>query len=399
MLTLDQDGNLTGAPAATRYLGLFAEGYIGEPIQTDNIPAIDFETFYDGFTDHLLRFGIGYKIQDEETETYVNFGSEALDLSTLIPFNPLAPVMNVIHGNLTYVDDGSTIYLPDLRREIWYVSLQDEWAFTGRWELTAGVRYDHYSDFGSTANPRAALVWETRDDLTSKILYGRAFRPPSFAEGHNQNNPSVLGNARLEPETIDTYELAFDYHPAPTFRSLVNFFYYEIDGLIDYVPDPNGTTKTAQNTKDQKGHGLEIDATWQITASLRLRGNLAYQRSEDRDTGEIVPDAPGLQFYANAHWKFLPHWSVDGQYFWIGDRRRHKDDPGADIKDNDIVNLTLRRKDIAGHWDFALAVRNLFDEDVREPSPYDPTVPAGAAMPDDYPIEGRNVFGEVRFHF
>ena len=122
-----------------------------------------------------------------------------------------------------------------------------------------------------------------------------------------------------------------------------------------------------------------------------MQANLAYQRSKDRETGELVPDAPEWQFYANAHWSFLPEWSLDTQYFWIADRHRADGDLRDDIDDYSIVNLTLRRKNIADHWDVALAVRNLFNHDVREPS--------DGTIPNDYPMETRAIWGEVRFHF
>ncbi|MBI5559530.1 MAG: TonB-dependent receptor [Deltaproteobacteria bacterium] len=48
------------------------------------------------------------------------------------------------------------------------------------------------------------MVWQTRADLTSKLLYGLAFRPPSFAELYAQNNPAATGNPDFDPETIDT---------------------------------------------------------------------------------------------------------------------------------------------------------------------------------------------------
>ncbi|MDH4231865.1 MAG: TonB-dependent receptor, partial [Nitrospirota bacterium] len=86
-----------------------------------------------------------------------------------------------------------------------------------------------------------------------------------------------------------------------------------------------------------------------------------------------------------------PDWSRDGQYFWVGDRHRAADDTRPDIADYDIVNLTLRRKNILNHWDFAPAVRNLFDEDAREPGP--------TSIPDDYPMEGRNFWAELRYTF
>jgi iron complex outermembrane receptor protein len=50
------------------------------------------------------------------------------------------------------------VYTPDYERDLWYVSVQDEWKINPHLELTTGVRFDHYSDFGSTTNPRVALV-------------------------------------------------------------------------------------------------------------------------------------------------------------------------------------------------------------------------------------------------
>ena len=68
-------------------------------------------------------------------------------------------------------------------------------------------------------------------------------------------------------------------------------------------------------------------------------------------------------------------------------------------KDGHEVNATLRRKNIAKYWDVAMSVRNLFDEDAQEPSPYDPAAPLGAQIPDDYPMEERAFWAELRFHF
>ena len=111
----------------------------------------------------------------------------------------------------------------------------------------------------------------------------------------------------------------------------------------------------------------------------------------NKKTGEIVPDVPGIKFYANAHWKFLSDWSLDAQYIWVGDRHRADSDTRPEISDYDLVNLTLRRKNIMRHWDVAVAVRNLFDKDAREPSQ--------PSIPNDYPLEHRGFWAELRYNF
>lgn len=59
---------------------------------------------------------------------------------------------------------------------------------------------------------------------------------------------------------------------------------------------------------------------------------------------------------------FLPDWSIDGQYHWIGGRGRAVGDLREEINDNHIVNATLRRAELFEKWEVALAVRNLFNE-------------------------------------
>lgn len=377
MLPIGADGNLfTGGTMVT-----FTDGVIGTPGRTDNTTAFDATALYKGLNKHLWRLGAGYNYLKEEHEDSTNFGPGALE-------NPVNG--QVIDGTLTSKTGTDNMYSPDASREIWYVSLQDEWAFIKNWELTGGIRYDHYSDFGGTINPRLALVWETRYNLITKLLYGRAFRAPSFGELYSKNNPAVMGNENLDPETIDTYELAFEYQPSNNLYTRLNLFTYEAEDIIELVTPP-GQVSMTQNNKDQEGRGFEIEINWLPLDTLRVHSNFAYQRSKDKDIGEITTDAPEMQFYANAHWNYIPGWSLDGQYYWIGKRHRAAGDTRDDIKDNDIVNLTLRRKNILKHWDLAFAVRNLFDEDVLEPSQ--------SSIPNDYPMEGRAFWAELRYTF
>src|SRR5690606_11503808 len=44
-------------------------------------------------------------------------------------------------------------------REAYGAVAQDQWAFAPDWTLLAGVRYDDFSDFGDTTNPRVSLAF------------------------------------------------------------------------------------------------------------------------------------------------------------------------------------------------------------------------------------------------
>ncbi|WP_230291554.1 TonB-dependent receptor [Croceicoccus sp. Ery5] len=49
-----------------------------------------------------------------------------------------------------------------------------------RLDLSAAVRYEHYSDFGDTTNPKLGLSWQPFESLTLRGTWGTSFRAPTF---------------------------------------------------------------------------------------------------------------------------------------------------------------------------------------------------------------------------
>jgi iron complex outermembrane receptor protein len=393
VLPIGSDGNLN--PTNPTGVVLFSEGMRGNPGVDEDHFRLDMASFYTRYDDNRWRFATGVHYVDLSPKETKNFGPGVIDGNSLLP----PPALNAVDGTLTDVTGTPFVFVKPEDRTVYYVSLQDEWAFAQDWNLTGGLRYDHYSDFGNTVNPRLALVWETRHDLTTKFLYGRAFRPPSFAELFDINNPVLLGNPDLDPETINTLELAFDYRPTFDLRTGMNIFSYKIDDLIRFVPDPGGTTSTAQNVGIQEGYGMELEAEWKLTSDFSLAGNYAFQNTEDTDTNSNAGNAPKNQIYLIGKWEFMPDWMFNTQVLWVGDRKRVVNDPRSEIDDYTQVDLTLRRRNIIDGLSAALLVHNVFDENAFEPSPFDPASPAGALIPGDYPLAGRAISGELRYRF
>ena len=358
---------------------------LGNPIWKNNTGGLEGSGNYNGFSNHQIRVATGFKLIAEETDQNNNFIINPDKSVTIIPMRNLKDTKN--------------IFLENQNRRLFFLSLQDEWHLAKKWELTAGIRGDSYDDFGQTINPRLALVWEPSFDLTTKLLYGRAFRAPSFSELYQRNNPVAVGNANVQPETIDTYELALSWEPTTKLKITPSVFIYEINGLIEGA----GATLPAlfTNARNQEGEGVEVEGKWHPVEPLELTANLAYQRSKDKQTGEIVADTPAWKFYTNAKYQFMLDWSIDGQYILIAERNRSNGDPRPDIADYDLVNLTLRRQNLfMMNCEFGLSVRNLFNTDAREPSPYNKGAgSAGALIPNDYPMESRSIWGEFRVHF
>lgn len=357
--------------------GAFPNGMIGNPGHSERHSGAGVSAFYSGFEHHHLRLGSGYRIEDlYETTEMKNFQF------VLIP--GIGPVPVPLPGGLVDVSGTPSVYLTPNRRTVKYLFAQDEWTITKDWALTAGVRYDHYSDFGPTTNPRLALVWDAAYNLIIKALHGRAFRAPSFSEQHSINNPVVTGNPNLQPETITTDELAFSWQPAQTLHTSLNLFRYRMHDLIRFVPNGNGAT--AQNTGSQTGRGLELDATWDATRALRLTGSLSLQKSTDETTRQDAGLAPRQRVFVRSDWRFAPLWELGTAINHVADRKRQPGDARPPVADYTTLDLNLRREQVAGGWSVNALIQNLFDRDAREPSL------APGNIPFDLPLPGRAVY-------
>jgi len=375
-LDLSNRSEIVAFPAGA-FAGAFPNGLFGSPEVDERHIRFDADVFYTHFEDHTLRLGGGAAIADlyqvKESKNFNVDGSPK--------------------GNIVSVTTTAEIFTSEQDRQTYYAYLQDEWNINADFQLIAGLRFDHYSDFGSTTNPRLALIWELSYETTTKILYGRAFRPPSFAELFNINNPVALGNKNLDPETIDTYEWALDFHPVGDFSTRLNIFYYKMKQVIQFTADAApATTRTAQNNTSQTGRGLEWEATWKFNSNLKLSGNVALQKNRDKGTGKSVGHVPQQQLYSILYWQAMPNLSLAVQNNWIADRKRAANDPRAAIDDYLTFDFNLRYT-FKKYWEFSFIGKNIFDEEVREPSP------APGIIPDDLPLAGRSIYAEVRHSF
>ncbi|MDI3324274.1 TonB-dependent receptor [Pontibacterium granulatum] len=373
-LTIGSDGNI----ASTGNLVTFTDGYIGNPqVVSENVSA-ELTTLYNGFQDHSLRLSTGWSESRVEAEEHKNYGPGVIDGAS-----------SPVDGTLTNVTGTDDIFLQDQTRESYFVSAQDQWQLNNDWSFTAGIRWDQFEDFGNATTPRLALVWEPLHNLTTKLLYGEAFRAPSFAELYFQNNPSALGNPNLKPEEIKTWELALDYRPSFETGVKLSFFNYEATDLIAIVAQ--GSTRQYQNARNQDGYGLELELDWDATEALNLNASYAWQHSEDADTGEDVADVPEHTTYLDINYRFSRDWRGSLQHYWVGSRSRAEGDSRPDIDDYHWVNARVTRSFNNDRLKLSIIAKNLFDTDAREPS--------SALIPGDYPLEGRSIWGEIKYSF
>ncbi len=359
-------------PGYTDDTGIYPDGVINQMRSAER--RLNFETsgLYSGIKDHALQIGIGYTWQDlYRVEQFINSGIGP-------DGNPLPA-----GGPIVDVSDTPYAFAPEKTRKISYLFVQDVWHINDDLELTAGARYDDYSDFGDTFNPRLALVWQTSEKLTTKLMYGQAFRAPSYQELFSATS-FALPNAALKPESSETVDLGFAYSATKDLHLNMNLFHFVQTDLIRAV----GTPRQFQNVGDNTIHGIELEAQWQALEDFRIAANYT-QRNHDNNEYRSM-DEPEQEAYLRTDWSFLYNWNWNVQVNWIGERERVSTDTRQPVDDYFIADTTLRYVNSA-NWEFAASVRNLFDDDAREFT--------GASIPNDLPLAERNYYAEMRYKF
>lgn len=285
-------------------------------------------------------------------------------------------------------DDGVSWVDPDKDRRVNSVTLQDEFRVSEAVTVTAGLRYDNYDDVGENMSPRLAAVYRIDHHHILKAQYAEAFRPPTFFE--------TVWTPDIDPETISTYELGYIYRGTGRVgRATV--FYSELEDLI-VAQDILGFT----NLPGARVQGLELELEQRLGSTLKLDGELTLVDTEDRVTGEEIAGAAHLTGAAGLVYQPRSDRMLTLQYRYVGEREREV----GDVRENLAGYHTL---DVSGSllnlWGKGLSLRagvkNIFDEDVRDPAPLtqDVTGKVFPSYPGDYPRPGRQWWLQVSYAY
>lgn len=348
----------------------YVEGVLNRARSAQRGYSIEASGLYTGVRKHALRIGAGYNLEDlYRVEHFTNLG-KGPDGIPLPANSPLVEVSNSPYA-----------FAPEKTRSIRYFYLQDIWSFADDWELTAGARYDDYSDFGGTLNPRLALVWQSTDRLTTKLMYGKAFRAPSYLELYavtTANNP----NPDLTPERTDTWDLSFTYSATPNLKLGLDIYTFSQSNLI-----AADAAKTFQNNGNRTTHGMELEAHWQATRTFRTSANLTHIKENESTFPRSIPKNKA---YLRTDWAFLPNWNWNLQANWIGKRPLPAGDARAPLNSYTTLDTTIRHI-LRPKFEFAISLRNLFDVDAREYT--------SSAITENLPLPGRTLYTEVIYKF
>ena len=172
------------------------------------------------------------------------------------------------------------------------VFVDDSWSLGKRTLLSAGVRYDGLSHFDNQFSYRAGLTHQT-DSVYTKLLYGTAFRSPSYRE--------YLGvtafNDALAPEHLNTFEAQAGFHRGSGDINLTiyanDYRDFIKDLLVSSIQSPAGLRviddEYAVNADSRKIVGLELQSTFYPDKTLAVRMGSSIILSGRERVGVLDP--------------------------------------------------------------------------------------------------------------
>ncbi len=227
--------------------------------------------FRNAFTAGATTIGRGYKyaesgsLKAEEQVTWspreslTLIGGLSLESTHAIPWStdlsePVNP-NGAVAGNIRGTNLPADFFPLNYRNLGAYV--QGQFQFSKDVILTAGLRYDDNSRFGSTTNPRLGLVWHVSPSHNLKMLYGTAFLAPSpyaafahfgsFFSTTNDGTPAPesffwrLPNPGLKPIKERSLEFGYRGYLTGTLSLSATLYRTELRNLYSLQNDATST--------------------------------------------------------------------------------------------------------------------------------------------------------------
>jgi len=226
--------------------------------------------------------------------------------------------------------------------------------------VTAAARYDSSSVYSSVLTPSLALAFN-RERLAVKLNYAEAFREP-----RPWDSTDGIGNPDLEPEKMESLELAASWDISRQVRGTASVYSSSLRGLLTREELGDDWRWVNQGELNTEGAELTLDSNLGRTG---LWLNYTYTRSlddDDRQAAEIARHGAnvGLRYAANERFTL----SLRGNY--LGARRNPRliAATGDDrIDDAFLTHATLSLRTFKD-WEVQLIVKNLFDVRYYHPS-------------------------------
>jgi vitamin B12 transporter len=163
----------------------------------------------------------------------------------------------------------------------------DSQAQYGNLSAEAGVRVEHFDQFGDHTLFKTAAAWKITPDLTLRASGGTGYRLPSYTELLFL----FFGNPQLKPERSASGNVGLEWYPVTAMKITLNGYYHRYRDLITPAYDPH-RGPISLNVADASVAGMELDTQYTWTESLDTGISYTYADNRDLNTDKNLPLRP-----------------------------------------------------------------------------------------------------------
>ena len=275
----------------------------------------------------------------------------------------------------------TTSFLKDgISRTIIYGYLQDLISLTEDVDVILGLRADNYSDFGTKISNRAAVVYRATDETVFKLLYGSAFRAPTFTEAYANGHINYrAGDENLKPEETNTYEAVAIYSPNFYNKFLLNLFYSDLSNVID-LEEYQATIPGYQNYSDRISRGVEFEYSFNAKQGHSLYFNATYvdtdytipPEEDSISVNQSMPDISKIMYKAMYIYSPTNKLTLGTTYHYYSATTQTElqwVSTDSRVKQVHIFDETLTYR-FSTSSEARVGIKNIFNADDRQPSYY-----------------------------
>ncbi len=233
----------------------------------------------------------------------------------------------------------------DFSREIKSIYLNDKYSASSNFDISAGLRYDNYSDFGDAYSPNIGLVYRLNKQIKLKALYSHAFRTPSWVE--------LTSNSELEAEKANSIEAGIVFKQNQQNVLRVNFYATQINDMIA----KDATRKYVQDSKNEF-LGSELEYIFSPNNQTELNFLASYIDAKDEDGNTLVGVA-NILASTSLTYELSSGINFGSLLKYVSGSKRSTTDSRENMKDSLIFDQTISYT----HKDFtaSLVLKDLFD--------------------------------------
>lgn len=283
-----------------------------------------------GYRGRLADGELSVRLGYGQSDARVNRGTTQDELTLLkqtqlegqYAFEPTADHFTVV--GYAYRQDDADISTNTSRvtRNVNALFAQDIWTLHPDVDMTLGVRYDSYNDFGNKTTPRIAVAWRP-ERWTLRAGLGKGFKAPSLLNLHMSSiirgRFDLRGNPNLQPEESTSGELAAAYRldrgqiEVVAHRSNVTNLIASVPTGVTYLgPCAGGTCNIQEYRNINKAviKGMEFSGNYRMTDAWTLGGSLEYLDAMNAVTETRLTDRPTWTAKLSLQWRHGP-WQTD----------------------------------------------------------------------------------------